>query len=153
MDTNNAHKHFSAACFNKTWDYIDKKERNEEDQEMMILNAMASLFHWKQREDCTSQNLSISYWQIAKVYGLNKNIQEAKSYAYKCLKVSENGQVPPFYLAYAYEVLSHSYLQNNESEKAKEYLKNAYSESEKITIEEHKDMLIKDLEILKKQLA
>ena len=36
----------------------------------MILYALASLWHWTQRPDCSTTNLSIGYWQAASVYAL-----------------------------------------------------------------------------------
>ncbi|MCB1076937.1 MAG: hypothetical protein KDM64_03820, partial [Verrucomicrobiae bacterium] len=44
-----AHRFFSAECFNRAWDLIDKADRSaEEDDEMRAL-CHASLWHWTQR--------------------------------------------------------------------------------------------------------
>ncbi|MCJ8345196.1 hypothetical protein MJH12_06630, partial [bacterium] len=102
FDSATAHKYFSAHFFNNTWNYIDKSTRTDEESEMMILNAMSSLLHWRERGDATATNLSISYWQISRCYSLAKNASEAKYYANKCFEVSKDQQTPPFYLAYAY---------------------------------------------------
>ena len=70
FDSAKAHQFFSAHCFNSAWELIDKPERTPEENEQIIQRTMASLWHWTQREDCTDQNLSIGYWQAARVYAL-----------------------------------------------------------------------------------
>ena len=62
-----AHRYFSADCFNRAWDEIDKSSRTHEEDERMLLLAMASLWHWGQREDVTPVNYSIGYWQVSRV--------------------------------------------------------------------------------------
>lgn len=52
------HEAFSGGCFNKCWTLIEKADRSPEDVEDMLLLAQASLWHWKQRNDCTPMNLS-----------------------------------------------------------------------------------------------
>lgn len=54
-----AHRYFSAECFNRAWDLIEKPDRTpEEDEEMIIRPNQASLYPWNQIEDCTHKNLS-----------------------------------------------------------------------------------------------
>ena len=69
FDPAKAHN-FSAHCFNIEWELIDKPERTPAENEQMILYALASLWHWTQRPDCSTTNLSIGYWQAARVYAL-----------------------------------------------------------------------------------
>jgi len=54
-----AHHYFAAQCFNQTWDLLEKAHRSPEEGEQMLLLALASLWHWTQRDDSTPQNLSI----------------------------------------------------------------------------------------------
>jgi hypothetical protein len=67
LDEASAHRFFSAACFNRTWEWLDKPKRTADDGEAMIACCLASLWHWRQRPDCTQRNMSIGYWQIARV--------------------------------------------------------------------------------------
>ncbi len=64
------HQHFSTHCFNGAWDLIDKPVRTSDENEQMIQLAHASLWHWSQRADCCEKNLSIGYWQLARIYAL-----------------------------------------------------------------------------------
>jgi hypothetical protein len=54
-----AHRFFSADCFNKAWELIEKPDRTQEEDEAMIRLNQASLWHWSQREECASRNMSI----------------------------------------------------------------------------------------------
>ena len=99
-----AHRRFSAECFNRTWELIDKADRTAADDEQMLLCALASLWHWTQRADCTDQNLSIGYWQTSRVYSILGQAENARRYGDAGLKRSS--ALPPFFLAYAHEALA-----------------------------------------------
>ena len=116
------HSYFSAYCFNKCWTLIDKKTRTDGEVEDMVLLANASLWHWKQRNDCKPMNLSIAYCQLGRVNCLAGNTDPAKRYGKKCIKVSLAGKLPPFYLGYGYEVMENAGVMENNVENTKRYL-------------------------------
>lgn len=153
IDTQTAHKFFSANFFNNTWTFIDKETRTDIENEDMILHAMGSLLHWKLRGDATDTNMSISYWQISRVYSLAQNAQEAKHYGHKCLEVSKDGKTPPFYLAYGYEAIALANFVAGDNEEATKNLNLAYKEAENITIADNKSMILVDLDALKAKLS
>ena len=88
FDLQAAHKYFSAECFNRAWDYIDKPVRTSEEDDRMLQLSLASLWHWTQREDCTPTNLSIGYWQVARVYALMRQADNARHYGKLCLEAA-----------------------------------------------------------------
>lgn len=119
-----AHRHFSAACFNKAWEYIEKTDRTAEDDEQMLLCALTSLWHWTQREDCGDMQRSIGHWQVSRVYCLlgkpdeslpenwrwarcTAQMNNALHHAARCLHYSE--KLPAFYKAYAHEAFARVY--------------------------------------------
>jgi len=101
FDLAQAHRYFSADCFNKTWELIEKESRTPEENEQMLLRCQASLWHWTQRPDCKPQNLSVGYWQMSRVLAIRGDIVAAAEAGMKSLKYAENE--PPFYRGYAYE--------------------------------------------------
>lgn len=99
-----AHRFFAADCFNNTWTLLDKPERTAADEDEMLQLAMASLWHWRQRADCTNQNLSVGYWQVSRVLAVTRQASLARHYAELCLAHSAESE--PFYRGYAFEALS-----------------------------------------------
>jgi hypothetical protein len=103
FDVAAAHRYFAVEAFNFTWLLIDK-HRSPDENEKMILTAMASLWHWTQRDDCTPQNLSVGHWQVARVYALVGQGENAWSHAERALHFAAGS--PPFYVGYAHEALA-----------------------------------------------
>ena len=98
------HKKLSAKCFNDTWTLLDKADRTPDEERLMVATAMASLYHWLQRSDCTAQQLSVAYWQISRVHAVLGRGNEALHYAEIC--DSYSAQLTPFYRGYALEALA-----------------------------------------------
>jgi hypothetical protein len=148
FDLQEAHRHFSAACFNATWDLIDKDNRTKEDDDQMIRLCMASTWHWTQRKDVTDTNLSIGYWQAARVYAILDQAKNALYFAQTCLEISQREGVPAFYLGYAYEALARAEAVAGDEKAKADYLTQAIQIAEKLTDAEEKKMLGDDLEEL-----
>jgi hypothetical protein len=137
LDIHEAHKYFSAECFNRTWDYIDKNgERSLEENLSMLHTAIASLWHWSQRADVQPEQLSIGYWQVSRVYNLIQQPHNAKMYGMLSLKYAQD--LKPFYKGYAYEtlaraemILNNRFIMNVHLERAREMLAQIENAEEK----------------------
>jgi hypothetical protein len=101
-----AHRFFSAQCFNRAWDLIRKADRTPAENEQMLLLSQASLWHWTQRPDCTSRNLSIAHWQLSRIYALLDQPENALGSAGICLRYSEG--TSPFFTGCAHEAMARS---------------------------------------------
>lgn len=141
-----AHKFFSANCFNKTWDFIDKSERTAEDDEKMIFTAHASVWHWTQRPDCNDRNLSIGYWLLARVYALAGQADNAHRYGQRCLEVTPSDDA--FCLGYAHEALARAESVAGNSDQSKQHLAEAKKHSATIENADDKKLLDDDLKTL-----
>jgi tetratricopeptide (TPR) repeat protein len=146
------HKEIASQCFNQVWDLLDLPERTTELDEQMIHLAHTSFWHWTQVPEHTATNLSIGYWQLSRVYAVVKNGERAKYFAERCIEVSEEANIPPFYIAYGYEALLRAYVVLGQFAEAEEAYQNAKDFTEKVVIEDNKDLLLKDLEELKLHL-
>jgi hypothetical protein len=104
FDVGKAHRYFSAFCFNTAWEFIEKPNRTPDEDEQMICLSQASIWHWTQRNDCISRNLSVGYWQASRVHAIAGRTDGARRYAELCLKHSQKEK--PFFLCYAYEALA-----------------------------------------------
>jgi tetratricopeptide (TPR) repeat protein len=146
------HEAFSGGCFNKCWTLIEKADRSPEDVEDMLLLSQASLWHWKQRSDCRPMNLSVSYWQLSRVYALAGHYDQARLFGDKCLKVSRDNNLPPFYVGYAYEAQARTEVLNKDFTAAGSCLEKAEKELAGVTDKDEKDFLETDIAELKKAI-
>ena len=146
FDETQAHRFFSADCFNRAWELMEKADRSAEEDELMISACLASLWHWKQRADCTARNLSIGYWQASRVYALLRQAENAARYAEICRRHS-TGQ-PPFFLGYAHEALARAALLRGDKSAWVEHLAEARRLLEGVDDVEDRALLQKDLDSL-----
>lgn len=97
------HKKLAVDCFNQTWNLLDKRERTSAENEEMIHLCHASFWHWTQVKHHTLQNISIGYWQLSRVYAVVNNGERAMAFAERCVAVSHEAGLAPFFMAYALE--------------------------------------------------
>ena len=151
FDHQAAHKYFSAHCFNRAWDLIDKSERTPEEDEQMIHLSLASQYHWSQREDSSSTTASIGFWQTSRIYALIGQVDNARRYGQLCLEASQEEGVSPFFLGYAYEALARAEAAGGNKQAMKAFLDQANSAAEKIDEADEKKMLLDDLKTIQIQ--
>jgi hypothetical protein len=115
-----AHRKFAVDLFNRTWELIEKKDRSDEETELMIHAAHASCYHWSVVG--TAKNRQAGEWQIARVYCLVKRPEAALHHARVCLQLTEANDIKDFDLAFAYEAMARaSALNGNRADFAKYY--------------------------------
>lgn len=147
FDLQVTHRYFSANCFNKTWEFIDNPSRTEEDNLSMLQTAMASLWHWTQREDAKPQNHSVGYWQVSRVYALLGQADNARKYAEVSMKLSDGCE--PFFIGFAYESLARAEMVAGNQARMSEFLKKARQLAEKVEDPEDREVLMGDLDSIK----
>lgn len=130
IDQGKTHAHFSAECFNAAWELIDQRKRSEEDSLKMLDSAHASLWHWKQRQDCTSKNLAVGYWQLSRIYSILHRADIARQYGHKSLSLTE--QSDPFNRAFAHEAIARAEMAAGNREAMDQHLLQARKFLEKV---------------------
>jgi hypothetical protein len=143
IDVAAAHKHFSAACFNQAWDLIDKPDRTEADDRLMVALNQASIFHWMNRPDCTDKNLSVGYWQASRIQALLGNAAEAMRHARTSL--GYGADLGPFHLGYAYEALARAASLTQDPADMADYLARAEALVDQVSDAEDRQLLAADL--------
>ena len=146
LDFQLAHRFFSTDCFNRVWEFIEKPRRTPDEDEQMLLLTLASLWHWTQREDCTDRNLSIGYWQTARVYALLGQSGNAMRYAELCLQISK--EQPAFYQGYAHEAVARAAMVAGDMPRMANHLDQARKFAAAVADDEERAMLEKDLQTL-----
>ena len=145
FDLQEAHKYFSAECFNRAWDLIEKEVRTPEEEEQMLNLSMASLWRWTQRPDYGSKELSLGYWQVARIYAITGRPENATWYAERCREVTEDAELPPFYLGYAYEALARAAMAGRDKQGAMEYIALAREQAKAEKSDEDRQLMLDDL--------
>lgn len=145
FDTQAAHQYFSTSCFNQAWDLIEKEARTPDEEERMLNLSMASLWHWSQRPDCTSKELSLGYWQVSRIFAITGRPENATWYAEKCREVTEDSELPPFYLGYAYEALARAAMAGRDRQAAMDYIAQARGLAKQEQSDEDRQLLLDDL--------
>jgi len=135
-----AHEKFAKSLNGKTWDLLGKKDRSKEEDELMILSASASLFHWLQIG--TAVHAQRGEWLLAHVYTVLKKGDPALEHAARCweLTTENRSEMKDFDLAYAEEGLARVFALQGDSEKAKQHHKMAEEEGGKIADPEDKQI-------------
>jgi len=141
-----AHRYFSVACFNLTWDLLDKLDRTAEDNEAMVQACLASLWHWSQRPDCTDQNKSVGTWQAARVYAVLQQPENARRYAQMALDFSINQ--PPFFQAYAYEALARAEAAAGNRAQAEWCIEKSSELAKQVEEDEDRKLILEDLKTI-----
>jgi hypothetical protein len=145
-NTKKMHKKLAVDNFNKTWDYIDLKERSAKDIDDMISTAHASLFHWKQIG--TELNFARGHWQVSYVYSLAGLGESALYHAEISFNICEKEGFGDFDLGFAFEALARAHKTLGNSDKQKEYKNKALAQSENIKKKEDKDYFLTTIEDL-----
>jgi hypothetical protein len=60
------HRKVAVECFNKTWDFLKKKDNTRNDEQLMLNLAHSSRYHWSFVGK--AGNFAIGDWQISRVY-------------------------------------------------------------------------------------
>jgi hypothetical protein len=146
IDAVAAHRHFSAGCFNRTWTLIEKPDRSAAETEEMVLCALASLWHWTQRADCTARNLSIGHWQVSRVYALAGQGENAMRHARQSLEFAQGS--PPFYVGAAHEAVARAATVLDDRETMRHHLSEARRCAAEVTDAAEREDLEQDLRSL-----
>ncbi len=148
FDIEAAHRYFSTECFNRAWDLIDQEQRTPAEEDEMLNLSIASLWHWTQRPDYTQKQLSLGFWQVSRIYAITGRPENATWYAERCLEVTEDADLPPFYLGYAYEALARAAMAGRNKREAMEYIAQARALAQQEQSDEDRQSLLDDLDTI-----
>ena len=142
------HEKTAKAAFNKTWDYLDMKERTHEDEIEMVHTVHASRYHWGflvSKGKGTVLNLQRGEWQIARVYTVLEREETALYHAKECLRLTEENDIKDFDLGFAYEAMARASALAGNKKDYQKYFKLAEDAGNKIKKKDDKDFFFEDL--------
>jgi len=130
------HRKTAKQCFNKTWDYLEKKNRTPDDDRQMLILAHASRYHWGLIGN--PRNLAVGEWQISRVYADLKHAEASLLFAKSSLELVMKNNLSDL-LPSAYEGVARAYAIAHQPRLAKDYLVKARKELELVKDEEDKN--------------
>ncbi|MHA1473916.1 MAG: hypothetical protein ACTSQ5_01885 [Promethearchaeota archaeon] len=143
FDESEAHKHFAKKFNNTVWEILEKKEKSEEDKELLINAAHASKLHWKYVGALINEIRG--YWMLSRVYSVVKKPESALLYSKKCLQLCERNKIIDFDLAYAYEACARAAACSGNKAEFQKYFILANDAASKINDNEDRKIFESDL--------
>ena len=141
----NIHHYMGIELNVQTWNLLDKKDRNENDDKRMLFFAKASLYHWRKSPHYKPVNEQRGEWLISHVFAVLNRGDASLKHAKNCMDITVKESFKDFDLAYAYESKARAYAAIGESEKMRKCLLNAKDTGEKIVRDEDRKLFFDDL--------
>lgn len=133
QDEREFHLMTAKKCFNETWDYLEKMERDQSDEQRMLNLAHASRYHWSFVGDASK--LAVGDWQISRVYAALGQHQMALQFAKSSLDICQTNKLSELLIS-AYEGMARALVAGNNHEAAREYLIKARSQLNQSKVDE-----------------
>ena len=129
--------------FNETWDLLDKQDRTDEDNAMMLHKAHASCYLWRSANNPV--NDARGEWQVSRVYSTLGYGQPALLHGLRSLEICKKHNIGDFDLAFGYEAVARSYAVCGEGDKMSEYKNLGIEACDDITKDEDKSYALGEL--------
>jgi hypothetical protein len=143
--TNSAvdHRALGIRLFNQTSTYLEKESRTVDEDDLMLLSANASAYHWRQVG--TPANFARSEWQMSRVYSVLGRTEPALHHARRCLQICQDNGIGDWDLGFAYEALARAAAVAGDRDAAQAWTDQAYEAATDIAEDEDRDLLLTDL--------
>ena len=145
------HRKIAVQLFNQTWDLLDKKDRTEDDDNLMIHSAHGSVLHWQfvvnsgKYPESGPLNIERGEWQVSRVYSVLSQAKAALYHAKRCLDICQANNIGDFDIAFAYEAMARAYSVSNDTEKSRKYIDLAKEAGTSITDEKDREYFMSEL--------
>jgi hypothetical protein len=122
MSEREFHLNVAKKCFNEAWGYLDRKERDPQEERQMLHLAHASRYHWSIVG--TPKHQAVSDWQISRIYTSLSQHGLALQFAQSCLETCEKNNLSDTFHT-AHEGMARAYAVGRNYVRAKECLSKA----------------------------
>jgi len=140
-----ADRYFAAKYFNKIWDFLEKPQRSEEENQQMLECAYTSLAHW--RVAGTGLNLQRGIWMLSRVYCYLDQAAPALVFAEQCLALTREHKdlMQDFDIAFSYEAMARAQAVSGNKKEALHFLKLAEEAGNLIHDKEDKKIFLTEI--------
>ena len=132
MSISNAERQFhrktAVRCFNRTWDYLEKRDRSLEDDRQMLHLAHTSRFHWSLVG--TPRNQAVGDWQVSRVYACLNQPSLALQFARASLETCKRNDLVDL-MHTANEAMARAYAVAKDYSNARRFLAKASNQLRK----------------------
>lgn len=139
-----AHQHFAKTVNGKVWELLQKPERSNSEDELMIHAVHASCYHWLNAG--TGLHHQRAEWLIAHVYTELGVVDSALRHALRCLELTKEfaDLMKDFDRAYAYEGVARANALAGDRDEALKYIHRADETGRGISNDEDKSIFLSD---------
>ena len=127
------HRETAKRCFNEAWDYLEKKDRDANDEQQMLHLAHTARYH--RSFVGTDRNFANGDWQISRVYAALNEPRLALHFAKSCLERLEKNNLSDI-LCIGYEAMARAHAVGKKFEAAREFIKRAREQLNKSKLDD-----------------
>lgn len=138
------HENCAKKCFNDTWALLDRSDRTEDDDALMVHTAHCSRYHWHHIGQ--PKHFARGDWLLARVYAVLGIADRALYYARRCEATCEEHDLSPFDKAYACEAIARALMVSHAAMEAHDYIRKARALAPQIDNEQERQWLLDDLD-------
>jgi tetratricopeptide (TPR) repeat protein len=135
------HRKAAVECFNRAWDYLDKKDRTIHDDQLMLHLTHSSRYHWSFVG--TPRNLAVGDWQISRVYAALGQPDLSLRFAKTALEIGEKNNLQEVILT-AYEAMARAHATGKNYKLASDFIDKAKSKLQTISLDEEDRKIYSD---------
>lgn len=122
------HKETAKKCFNGAWDFLDKKNRDANDEQQMLHLAHAARYH--RSFVGTAESYAIGDWQISRVYAALNEHHLALRFAKSALEILQKNDLSDI-LCMGYEGMARAYAVAKDYSSARNFINKAREQLDK----------------------
>ncbi len=135
------HRKTASNCFNQAWDYLEKKNRDANDDQQML--HLAHTARYLRSFVGTARNSAIGDWQISRVYAAIKEPRLAVRFAKSSLERMEQNNLFDI-LCTGYEAMARACAVAEDYEAARDYVRKAREQLAKSTVDDEDRKIYSD---------
>jgi hypothetical protein len=139
-------RQLAVELYNSSWALLEKAHRTPEEDDALVHQVHASMYHWLQAPECEPKNRARGEWLCSRAYAVLGRAEPALHHARRCLEICEQhaDNVEDWDLAFAYEALARASRVAGNEDDARRFEQRGRELVEQIADPEEKDIALKD---------
>jgi tetratricopeptide (TPR) repeat protein len=141
-----AERKLGVELYNSSWALLDKPARTAEEDDELIHQVHASMYHWLRAPECEPKHRARGEWLCSRAYSVLGRAEPALHHARRCLEICEQyvDNIEDWDLAFAYEALARANRVAGNKEEARRFERRGRELADEIVDPEDKEIVLKD---------